>query len=323
MTFIKLVVPALALFLLNCNPQPTGVSLVDGKWHFNGSILNPGTPAEGLMINVRLVNATFEDSRDSTFNADQNCDNFIEVIPVYKSLGVNAITLNVQGGMPGYEGAVNSAFASEGSLKQHYFDRVERVIRECEANDMIVILGLFYQRQDQLLQDSSAVKQAVVNGINWITEKGFQNVLVELANEFPHGGFDHDLIRTDAGMAELIRLAKKTNPQLLVSASGLGNGTLSPRVIAASDFLLIHFNGTPVEEIPARINDLKKYDKAIVCNEDDKVGGEACAALLASIENNCSYGYMNKSVNQYKPFEFNGQQDDPEFYSCVSELLIK
>ena len=252
----KLVVLLLFLIFMYCTPPPSGVSITDNKWHLNGNILNPGTSVEGLLINVRIVNATFEDKSDPIFNADENTDEFISAIPAYKAMGVNAFTLNLQGGMPGYEGAVNSAFKSDGTLNADYTARIERVIRECDAQDMIVILGLFYQRQDQILRDTLAVKNAVVSSITWITQKGFSNVLIEIANEFPHGGFDYELIRSDEGMARLIRLAKETNPDLLVSASGLGNGVLPPEVIKASDYLLIHFNGTPVGDIPARINDL-------------------------------------------------------------------
>lgn len=323
MKHITFVTPSLFLFLIACNPSQTGVAIINGQWHLNGSVLNPGNPAEGFLINVRMVNSTFEDLADSTFNVNENTVKFIQAIPAYKAAGVNAFTLNLQGGMPGYEGAVNSAFRPDGSLKLAYLDRVERVIRECAEHDMIVILGLFYQRQDQILQDTISVKNAVVNSINWITKKKFSNIVVEIANEFPHGGFDYDLIHSASGMARLIRLAKKTNPYLLVSASGLGNGVLPNEVAEASDFLLIHFNGTPVDDIPDRINSLKKYNKPIVCNEDDKVGRLACAALKASIENQCSYGYMNNDVNQYQPFEFNGPGDDPEFYHCIAELLKK
>ena len=53
---------------------------------------------------------------------------------------------------------------------------------------------------------------------------------------------------------------------------------------AASDFLLIHFNATPLAEIPNQIKALKTYHKPILCNEDQKVGeqGAKAAALWES-----------------------------------------
>jgi hypothetical protein len=128
--------------------------------------------------------------------------------------------------MPGYEGAVNSAFKADGSLRAEYLRRVERVMRGCDRHGMAVILGLYYQRQSKILCDEAAVRAGVVNAVRWIQSRGFRNVVVEIANEYPHQGFAHEVIRSSHGQASLIRLAKQTSPGLLVTASGLGNGNL-------------------------------------------------------------------------------------------------
>jgi hypothetical protein len=91
-------------------------------------------------------------------------------------------------------------------------------------------------------------------------------------------------------------------------------------VAEASDFLLIHFNGVPVEEIPECINALKKYNKAIVCNEDDKQGRDAARAAELSVENGASWGLMLNTKNQYVPFEFDGAADDPIVYAKLKGL---
>jgi len=79
-------------------------------------------------------------------------------------------------------------------------------------------------------------------------------------------------------------LAKETWPKLLVSTSGLGHGRLPDNVCLASDFLLIHFNGTKLDDIPKRIQALKKYGKPIICNEDQKYGEQAAQAAKLSVE---------------------------------------
>jgi hypothetical protein len=86
---------------------------------------------------------------------------------------------------------------------------------------------------------------------------------------------------------------------------------------------LIHFNGTKVEDIPKRINALRKYNKPIVCNEDDKIGEEAVLALKASVDNGASWGFMHSKLNQYEPFEFKGYADDPKVYDTMKELTGK
>ena len=296
------------------------VSITGNRWHFNGAVTYLGTPAEGLLMNVRMVNATFEDRNKPDFDAEANTDAFIAQIPDYSAHGVRAFTLCLQGGMPGYEGAVNSAFNPDGSLRESCLKRVQRVIEASDRQGIVVILGCYYQRQSKILQDADAVRAGVVNVVRWIQSCGFKNVVLEIANEYPHKGFAHPILRTPEGIAELIRLAKQTAPDLLVSASGYGDGKLHDAVAEASDFLLIHFNGTPVSAIPARIAALKRFGKPVVCNEDDKTGEEAARAAEAAVANGASWGLMLNTLNQYVPFEFHGAADDTVVYTKLKQL---
>lgn len=298
----------------------TRVSIRDGRWYLNDRITYWGTPAKGLLMNVRMANAVFEDRNRSDFDPEANADRFIAQIPDYVAHGIRAFTIFLQGGMPGYEGALNSAFNPDGSLRDSYLQRVRRVIEACDRHGAVVILGCYYQRQDQVLADEAAVRAGVVNAARWITDSGFTNVMLEIANEFGHGGFDHRLLKTADGIAELIDLAKATSPELLVSASGLGNGRLPDSVARASDFLLIHFNNTRLEDIPDRIAALKKWDKPIVCNEDDKVGTAGAKAAELSVTHGASWGLMHSRVNQYWPFVFEGAADDPDVYAMIRRL---
>jgi CubicO group peptidase (beta-lactamase class C family) len=296
------------------------MSIREGRWFLNDEVTYRGTKAEGLLMNVRMVNAVFEDRRRPDFDPEANTDEFMAQIPDYVAHGVRAFTVCLQGGSTGYEGAVNSAFTPDGSLRDSYLQRVRRVIEACDRNGAAVILGCFYQRQDQILKDEAAVRAGVVNVVKWIGASGFTNVVLEIANEFGHGGFDRLLLKTPDGIAELIGLAKQTSPTLLVSASGLGSGRLPDSVAQASDFLLIHFNGTPTDDIPARIAELKKFNKPIVCNEDQKVGREGVKACELCVANGASWGFMLVEVNQHFPFTFQGAADDPEVYAAIHRL---
>ncbi len=298
----------------------TRVSLRDGRWCLNGEITYRGTQAEGLLMNVRMVNAAFEDRQRPDFDPEANTDEFIAQIPDYVVHGVRAFTVCLQGGSTGYEGALNSAFNPDGSLRDSCLHRVRRVIEACDRHGAVVILGCFYQRQDQVLQDETAVRAGVVNVAKWVKESGFTNVVLEIANEFGHSGFDHPLLKTPEGIAELIRLAKKTSPTLLVSASGLGSGRLAEAVARASDFLLIHFNSTPIEDVPGCIAALKKFGKPIVCNEDTKEGTAGAKAAEVCVANGASWGLMLVEINQHFPFTFRGSADDPEVYAALRRL---
>jgi CubicO group peptidase (beta-lactamase class C family) len=298
----------------------TKVTIKDGKWFLDDQITYRGSPAEGLLMNVRMVNATFEDSNRPDFDPDGNASEFIAQIPDYVANGVRAFTLNLQGGMPGYEGAVNSAFNPDGSLRAAYMNRVRRVVEACDQNRAAVILGCFYQRQDQVLRDADAVRAGVSKVVEWVVSSGFANVALEISNEFDHGGFEHRLLKTAEGQVELIQLAKRLAPDLLVSTSGLGHGRIPDEVAQASDFILIHFNGTPLERIPERIAALKRHGKPIVCNEDDKPGTRGAEAARLCVANGASWGLMLQRLNQHFPFTFNGAVDDPAIYGALREL---
>jgi len=306
----------------NAAALSTRVSISNGRWYINGQVTYRGAKAEGLLLNVRMVNATFEDRNRHDFDPETNAAEFINRIPDYVADGVRAFTLNLQGGMPGYEGAVNSAFEPDGSLRSSYLERVRHVIEACDRHGAVVILGCFYQRQDQVLRDAEAVRAGVVNVVKWIQTTGFSNVVVEIANEFGHGGFDHRILKEPDGQVELIRLARQATPELLVSTSGVGDGTAHQHVAQASDFLLVHFNSTRLEDIPKRIAALKKYGKPIVCNEDQKLGQQGATAAEACVTNGASWGLMLERLNQHFPFSFKGITDDPVVYSTLKRLAF-
>jgi hypothetical protein len=325
-------------FLSGCNSDAdkkynTKVAITGDKWYINDKIINSGSPAEGLLMNVRMVNSVFEDrgpelkKQNADFNPSKNTDEFINAISEYVANGVNAFTISLQGGLPGYEGAVNTAFNADGSLKPEYLERVEKVIKACDANHTAVILTLFYQRQhshESALSGKEAIFKAVENTVNWISEKEFTNVVLEISNEYQHGGYqnwpDGEWLRSEKGQVELIQRAKELNPVLFISTSGMGNGLYHNDLVENADFFLIHFNNTSLEDYQDKIDVLKKHNKPIVCNEDDKIKQEGAIALALSVLNGSGWGYMNSKVNQHMPFDFSGFEDDTAVYSMFKAV---
>jgi hypothetical protein len=300
--------------------RKTRISIEKEQWFINGEVTYRGAKARGLLMNVRMVNTVFEDARRPAFDPTANTERFIEKVPEYVAHGIRAFTLNLQGGMPGYERAVNSAFDAEGDLRKAYLERVRRVIEGCDRQGAAVILGCFYQRQDQVLKDEAAIRAGVVNTAQWVKGCGFTNVVLEVANEFGHGGFDHKVLKTAAGQVELIALAKKVHPGLLISTSDVRSGTVSKAVAEASDFLLVHFNGTNVNEIPTRVKSLRDFGKPVVCNEDTKIGDAGAKAAELCVTAGSSWGLMLEKVNQHYPFTYRGAADDPTVYSAIKKL---
>jgi hypothetical protein len=319
----------------------TKITLAGNKWYINGKVTNPGTVAEGLLMNVRMVNSVFEDDRPKSqwpnslpqdFDPSKNTDVFIAKLPEYVQYGMLGFTVSLQGGNPGYEGAHNSAFNSNGSLRSAYMERVERVINAADARGAVVILSAFYQRQHgqdptynpRALDGKTAIRAAVVNVASWIKNKGFTNVVFEISNEYGHSGYskwnDGDWLRSASGQIELINLAQSTHPGLLVSTSGMGNATINSSIANAADFILIHTNNTALSDYPSRISALKTYGKPIVINEDDKLGSSGAQAAQLSVDNGAGWGFMHSKKNQYAPFEYDGAADDTSVYNKVKAL---
>ncbi|MFH1964537.1 MAG: cellulase family glycosylhydrolase [Acidobacteriota bacterium] len=322
--------------------QPhTSITITGKSFRINGELtyggLNP--EARGLLMNVRMVNSVFVDNNPETcpkgFDPDKNTDVFIASMDQYKSKGILAFTINLQGGMPGYEGAHNSAFYPDGSLKQDYMNRVARVIEAADQKGMVIIVGFFYQRQDQVLRDEEAVRKATVNASSWLKDRGYTNVLVEIANEYKHSGFDHPIILEEDGEVELMSLVRSAAPSLLVSTAGMGNARFHKNLAEAADYILLHGNVSEPVEYPERIKSVTGYGKPVIFNEDwcfsddSREIPDAVEKMKAAFKNGASWGVMNQKRNQAWPFNFTigtpgegeNAREDFLLYQAMAEML--
>ncbi len=319
----------------------TRVSIDGDRWLINARVTYPGAAAEGRLMNVRMVNAVFEDDRPrdawpsmlpATFDPDANTDLFIRRLPDYVAAGVLGFTVGLQGGSPDYEGAHNSAFNADGSLRPPYLARVARVVDAADRHGAVVILGLFYQRQHgrapthlpRALAGRDAIRAATVNAVRWVRARGWTNVVLEIANEYAHAGFanwnDGAWLRSPEGQVELIALARSTHPRLLVSTSGMGSAVIDARIAAAADVILLHTNNTQLDAYASRIADARRHGKPVVINEDDKVGPDGAEAARRAVDAGAGWGLMHSAVNQYAPFAFHGPEDDVETYRMIARL---
>ncbi len=302
----------------------TEVSISQSAWHLNGSITYRGTKAEGLLLNVRMMQAAFEDRNPATcpkgFDPDANTGAFIAKLPEYVAHGVRAFTISLQGAYPGYKGSLCSAFEPDGNLRPEYTRRVEKVIEACDRLGAVVILCCFSGEQDQVLKDADAVRNAVVKTAAWIRDRGYKNVCLEIADEHSSKDYQHEIIRDPSGIRDLIRLAHATAPGLLVASSGAPGGRTPHAVAVEGDFVLLHFRDVPLDEILERVASADKVSKPIVCNRDDRTGEEGAKSLETTVNAWCSWGFSNVKKNETYPFRFEGAADDPVVYAKFKEL---
>ena len=324
--------------------QPkTTVTVHGDAFHINGEPTYKGRAwhgkkVEGLLLNSRMVQATFDDLNHETvdlwrypdsgkWDADRNTREFVAAMPEWRKHGLLAVTLNLQGGSPqGYSKDQpwhNSAFTDSGELRPEYLRRLTLVLDKADELGMVVILGYFYFGQDQRLQGEETVKLAVDNATRWLLDRGYRNVLVEINNEC-NVRYDHGILKPDR-VHELIDRVKGTTKdgrRLLVGTS-YGGGTVPlPNVVRSSDFLLMHGNGV---KDPARIGEMVRLARTvegyrpmpILFNEDDHFDFEKPSNnFVAAISDYASWGYFDFRMQDEK-FD-DGYQSVPVNWSISS-----
>ena len=276
--------------------EKTSVSIVGEDFHINGRPTYAGRSwnghrIEGLLLNSRMVQATFDDLNPETakrwayadtgkWDAERNVREFIAALPEWKAHGLLAVTVNFQGGSPeGYskgQAWESGAFTAEGGLRPEFAERMRRVLDAADANGMVVILGYFYFGQSPRLAGDDAAIHATDAATRWLLEGGWRNVLVEINNE-SNPTYHPPILRPDrvSELIERVRAAKAADGHtLLVGTSFGGRVVPSANAVAVSDFALIHGNGA---KEPGQITELIRKTRAvptykpmsILINEDD------------------------------------------------------
>jgi hypothetical protein len=280
-----------------------------------------GHKIEGLLMNARLVQGIFDDLNPQTisrwaypdtgvWDADRNTSEFITAMPTWREHGLLSFTINLQGGSPeGYSRAQpwhNSALRADGSLHAEYMNRLERILDRADELGMVPILGIYYFGQDGRLEDEAAVIRGVENTVNWVLEKGYRNVLIEINNEC-NVRYKTAILQPPR-VHELIDLAKKItrNGRRLYVSTSYGGGTVpKENVMQVADFILLHGNGVRdpkrMAEMIRTVREMDAYQgQPIVNNEDDQPWreeqqgwGDEDNNFAVCAENYASWGYFD------------------------------
>jgi hypothetical protein len=289
--------------------------LINGQPTYKGRSWN-GKPIEGLLFNSRMVQATFDDRNPETvhlwaypdtkkWDADRNTNEFVAEMPNWRRHGLLAFTVNLQGGSPqGYSKEQpwhNSAINDNGTLDRRYLARMAKVIERADELGMVVILGIFYFGQDQRIRDEAAVVAALDSAIDWVIDRKYSNVLIEVNNEC-NVRYDHAILRPER-VHELIRRVRERSRARgfpLLAGTSCGGGTIPrPNVVKASDFLLLHGNGVGD---PARIGAMVRQTRQvegyrpmpILFNEDDHFDFDRPVNnFTAAVAEYASWGYFD------------------------------
>jgi hypothetical protein len=291
--------------------------LINGVPTYKGRTWN-GHKIEGLLMNSRMVQGTFDDLNLETakrwvypdtkiWDPDRNTSEFIAAMPEWRKHGLLGITLNLQGGSPeGYSKEQpwhNSGFREDGTLRPGYVTRFERILDRADELGMVVILGLFYFGQDERLRDEGAVLAGLEHALDWIASRGYRNVIIEVDNEC-NVRYDHAILRPD----RVHELIARVRARAFLAGTSYGGGAIpKENVVRASDFLLIHGNGV---KDPAKIADMVRQCRAvpgyrampILFNEDDHFDFDQLANnMVAAVGEYAGWGYFDPEGYQTPP----------------------
>jgi hypothetical protein len=327
----------------------TVVKIIDDQFYINGKPTYEkrswdGHKIEGLLMNSRMVQGIFDDMNPETvkywiypdtrkWDPDRNTDEFISNMDQWRKNGLLSFTINMQGGSPqGYSADQpwnNSGYTEDGSLRPEYLKRLERILDRSDELGMVPIVGLFYFGQDERLRDEKAVINAVNNMTNWLLDRNYKNLLIEINNECNVKKYDHEILKP-ARVHELIDLVKnihRDSYRFYVGTSYGGGFIPLKNVVESSDFILIHGNGVAdpekISEMVDKTRSVEGYTpKPILFNEDDHFNfNKQENNFTAAVKNFASWGFFDYRMKD-EAF-INGYQSIPVDWGINSERKIQ
>ena len=295
----------------------------------------PGCPdsAKGLLMNARFIQGVFDDAADVSrfqrfarqFDPDRNTDALVDALPAWYAVGLRAFTVGFQGGGPCFtvanETIHNNPFGEDGTtIDPRYLSRMERLLQAADRIGMAVIVSLFYGSQTRFLKDDTAVLAAVKTAANWLRDKGFTNVIIEIANEHDNLPFRvHPILYTPAGVVQLINVAQRESGGMLTGCSGTG-GYFDASIAQASDVILIHGNDQSRQKLWNLIRKAKaiKPERPVVVNEDS----QALSNMQVCLDEGVSWGYYNNLTKQEPPADWSITEGEDSFFARRVALAV-
>jgi hypothetical protein len=159
----------------------------------------------------------------SASQKEEYTSSLISNLDDYKSSGINCISVFVQGSSGGF----SDPFRDEGkSVDDGHLNRIIRIIDECATRDMVVIVGVFYQRtlKDPTIRKLNS-EVAIRNAIRTVTLKlkPYRNVIINIANEQNskmYQSFVEFEINNAANIISLCEEVKKIDSERIVGGGG-------------------------------------------------------------------------------------------------------
>lgn len=287
--------------------------LINGRPTYEG-VADRGRKIEGLLLNSRMIQAIFDDECPETgefwrypdtgvWDPNRNTQEFCLHLAEYRSYGLLAVTVGLQGGgsiytPEVYDRYINSAFRADGSIKQAYLERLHWVLDAADRAGMVVIVNYFYYKQAARIASDKALYSVTEAMTDWLLSTGFENVLVDVANESA-SWWNRPAVEPE-NIHRLIEIVKRTTlrgRRLLASSSTAGGDQIpTPSWLESEDFSLPHGNGCSPSELRDKLRRIKSSDeyrkrpRPVVVNEDST----NLDNMDAAIREYCSWGFFSQ-----------------------------
>jgi hypothetical protein len=305
--------------------RSTSVSIQGSAFHINGRPSYPnrdykGKKVEGLLFTSRMVNCIVNDQNPETrgmwayangpWDPERNTNEFIAMLPVYRSHGLTSIAFNVQGGSPmGYgwhQPWHTSGYTTDGHLLPDYRTRLIRVLDAADKAGLVVVLGYFYISATPAPADEAAVVRATEEVTDLVLRGGYTNVMIEIGNEADIPRWPYEIIKP-ARSHELVQRVQSLSAgklktpagRLLVSTSFAIGTPLPQRLLQSADYVLYHGNGlaTP-DAVRARAKSIRATPgyrgQPLLINEDDHFDfDKPDNNMLAALEEYSGWGFFD------------------------------
>jgi hypothetical protein len=174
----------------------------------------------------------------SASQKEEYINSLIENLDDYKSLGINTLSVFVQGSSGGY----SDPFGPDGkTIEPEHLDRIKRISEACAKRDMVVVVGIFYQRtvRDPEITDLESEVE-IRNAVKTITKEltQYKNIIINIANEQNSGyykEFEAFNFNDPKNIISLCELVKETDPDRIVGGGGYHDS--SNVVIGKSEYV--------------------------------------------------------------------------------------
>ncbi|MCL2773638.1 MAG: hypothetical protein FWD71_09840 [Oscillospiraceae bacterium] len=296
------------------------IKIENGKFYINGIMSNHGNHlSEGRLVGIYTDMCGFFDK--AVIDIFRNKKEFINNLSIWKNSNINLITAALQSPNPFGEyykkareqnkntdfSHVSSAIKSDGSLDLEYLLNIEDIIITAGNLGFTVLVNILNASCENIFQDEFSILNGIFNAVDWLEERSFPNVLVNIT-DISHTFYKSSVLNGDRFIKVFKSIKNKVKDHLIVSAGIKSFANVSPinmdDYIKSSDFIPIyakpnHNTKKMLENIYFFKEEMGKIDKKLPLimvkgdDLDEKYNSYGKNNLIEALENGISWCYYD------------------------------